>query len=71
MDSAVPPEQQPVFLTKWGTLGTGDGQFYFPNGEAVDASGNFYVADTNNHRIQKFSHPLLDFFIGEPEASGH
>jgi tripartite motif-containing protein 71 len=26
-----------------------------PNSVAVDSSGNVYVADTNNHRIQKFT----------------
>ncbi|HOL09915.1 MAG TPA: SBBP repeat-containing protein, partial [Bacillota bacterium] len=43
------------FLTKWGSFGTGDGQFDFPYGVAVDSSGNVYVADTGNHRIQKFN----------------
>jgi sugar lactone lactonase YvrE len=42
------------FVTKWGGNGAGDGQFYNPSGAAVDASGAVYVADTNNHRIQKF-----------------
>jgi sugar lactone lactonase YvrE len=42
------------FVTKWGGNGAGDGQFYNPGGAAVDASGAVYVADTNNHRIQKF-----------------
>ncbi len=42
-------------MAKWGTYGTGDGQFYFPTGIAVDSSGNFYVADTLNYRIQKFN----------------
>ena len=42
------------FLTKWGSSGDGDGQFEAPAGIAVDASGNIYVADTENHRVQKF-----------------
>src|SRR5207244_1331791 len=32
----------------------GDGQFNFPYGVATDGSGNVYVADDGNHRIQKF-----------------
>jgi len=36
-----------------GISGNGDGQFNFPIGIVVD-SGNVYVADPNNHRIQKF-----------------
>ena len=42
------------FLRKWGTLGSGDGQFGYPYGVAADGSGNVYVADTDSHRIQKF-----------------
>jgi tripartite motif-containing protein 71 len=37
-----------------GTTGSGDGQFANPYGVTVDASGNVFVADTVNHRIQKF-----------------
>jgi hypothetical protein len=44
-----------TFLTKWGSNGTGNGQFDSPNGISVDSTGNVYVADTNNNRIQKFS----------------
>ena len=43
-----------VFVTKWGSHGSGDGQFLSPTAITVDASGNVYVADYNNHRIQKF-----------------
>ncbi len=43
------------FVTKWGSAGTGDGQFGWAYGIAADASGNIYVADSGNHRIQKFS----------------
>ena len=38
-----------------GLSGDGAGQFNSPEGVAVDASGNVYVADTGNHRIQKFN----------------
>jgi len=37
-----------------GILGNGDGQFDVPQGVVVDTWGNVYVADTGNHRIQKF-----------------
>ena len=38
-----------------GGKGTEKGQFDWPRGIAVDASGNILVADTNNGRIEKFS----------------
>jgi len=40
--------------TKWGSNGTGDGQFNQPFGVGVDGSGNVYVVDRKNDRIQKF-----------------
>ena len=47
------------FLGEWGTYGFGEGEFCYPYGVAVDAlggqlSGHVYVADTLNHRVQKF-----------------
>jgi tripartite motif-containing protein 71 len=42
------------FLFKWGSFGSGDGQFNAPAGIAADYSGTVYVADSGNHRIQVF-----------------
>jgi tripartite motif-containing protein 71 len=42
------------FVTKWGSQGTGDGQFNQLAGVAIDSSNNVYVADASNHRVQKF-----------------
>jgi len=51
--SSIPSEG--VFGSKWGTEGTGAGQFDMPNGVAVASDGSVYVSDRNNHRVQKFS----------------
>ena len=48
-------ETSPPFLFKWGSGGIAPGEFNQPWGIAVDDSGSVYVADTFNHRIQKFS----------------
>src|SRR5215212_3402562 len=52
---ATAAEAPPSFITKWGNSTDGDGQFSNPQGVAIDSSGNVYVADTWNHRIQKFN----------------
>jgi tetratricopeptide (TPR) repeat protein len=43
------------FINAWGNSGTGDKQFNNLRLIAVDSSGNVYVADSGNHRIQKFT----------------
>ncbi|MBF0564727.1 MAG: hypothetical protein HQK89_05745 [Nitrospirae bacterium] len=40
------------FIAKWGSFGSGDGQFDQLEGIAVDSSGNVYVADDGDYRIQ-------------------
>ncbi len=42
-------------LNSWGSAGSGPGQFNTPYALALDASGNVYVADTFNHRVEVFS----------------
>ena len=47
-------EESYTFVSKWGSYGTGDGDFYCPMGIAVDNSDNVYVSEWGNDRIQKF-----------------
>ena len=42
------------FVTSFGGLGEGPGQFVYPYGLAVDSSGVVYVCDGSNNRIQLF-----------------
>lgn len=43
------------FLDRFGSEGKGDGQFLEPTAVATDLSGNIYVAEKGNFRVQKFS----------------
>jgi DNA-binding beta-propeller fold protein YncE len=43
------------FVYNIGSAGGGDGQFRYPLGVAVDGSGNAFVADLGNGRIQVFA----------------
>ena len=42
------------FIKQWGSKGTGIGQFLYPIGIAVDPSGNVFISDNGNNRVQKF-----------------
>jgi DNA-binding beta-propeller fold protein YncE len=44
-----------TYVTRWGTSGSGDGNFNRPFGIAVDAAENVYVVDSLNARVEKFS----------------
>jgi RHS repeat-associated protein len=43
------------YVAKFGTKGTGNGQFSEPAGIAADSSGNLYVADFANGRVEEFT----------------
>jgi len=51
-----PDDRAPRYLDAFGSEGTVDGAFEFPNGIAVDGRGRIYVADWNNDRIQVWSY---------------
>jgi len=44
-----------TFIAKWGSQGTGDGQFASADIIAVDSNDNVYVGDHTAKRIQKFT----------------
>ena len=49
-----------VFLTKWGSFGTGEGQFNLPYAIRAGANDIVYVSDSSNFRVQKFAFPAPD-----------
>ena len=44
----------PVFMAQFGSEGSASGEFKKPQGDAVDASGDLWVADGGNDRVEKF-----------------
>lgn len=54
-----------------GGPGTAPGEFHSPEGVYFDeANGHLYVADTGNHRIQRFSYGHLDTSFGDGGVVG-
>src|SRR5208337_4063187 len=47
-----------------GTRGSGDGQFNDPIGVLVDSSGNVYVTDLLNNRVEKFTSGVFSGWAG-------
>ena len=43
-----------MFVKKWGSRGTGDGQFSLPVTIIMDSKGNLIVNERGNSRVQKF-----------------
>src|SRR6185369_6309468 len=44
-----------VFIDKFGTFGTGNGNFNTPIGLTTDVDGKIYVVDGENHRVEVFN----------------
>jgi DNA-binding beta-propeller fold protein YncE len=49
---AVPP----VYIGQFGTLGTDDGAFQYPNGVAIDDRSRVYITDWRNNRVQVWTY---------------
>ncbi len=61
------------FITRWGSRGSGPGQFQTPHAIAVDANDNVYVADRSNNRIQVFDNDgkyLREFKVDSRRPKG-
>ena len=62
------------YLQSFGGKGDTPGQFNQPHSLAFDSSGNGYVSDSMNHRIQKFTMEgdmLKIFGIGDGSEASH
>jgi sugar lactone lactonase YvrE len=73
--SAVPPQPQPTFtrpsngiraVEVIGEPGKEGGQFNAPTGLCVDPWGALYVADSNNHRVQRITPGGEVYVFGRP-----
>ena len=48
-------DDEDQFVRKFGSRGSGNGQFIYPTGTAFDSDDHLYVVDHVNHRAQKFT----------------
>ncbi len=48
-------EGQPEYQSSFGIRGVEEGQFIGPSGMALDGSGDLWVADSGNDRVEKYS----------------
>jgi tripartite motif-containing protein 71 len=66
-DPALP--QRLVVDLAFGAFGVEGGQFNDPAGVAVDPKGRIFVADTGNHRVERFDSSGV--YVGEFGGFGH
>jgi DNA-binding beta-propeller fold protein YncE len=67
-DDVAPPQRLVVDLA-FGAFGVEAGQFNDPAGVAVDPKGRILVADTGNHRVERFDSSGV--YVGEFGGFGH
>jgi sugar lactone lactonase YvrE len=60
------------FITEWGEIGIGPGEFRTPHALEMDSRGRLFVADRGNHRIQIFDQDgnYLDSYYQFSRISG-
>jgi DNA-binding beta-propeller fold protein YncE/subtilisin family serine protease len=55
IESNLTFQWKPTLLSAFGTKGSGNGQLSNPTGIAIDSSGNAWVVDNGNSRVEKFN----------------
>jgi len=50
-------------LSIFGQMGNDDGHFKFPKDVAISNDGYLFVTDTQGHRVQKFSTPIVQNYV--------
>ena len=64
-------DREDQLVRKFGSSGTGNGQFSCPYGVAFDANNHLYVTDHINHRVQKFDITGTYLFQFGSQGSGN
>ncbi|CAF1175826.1 unnamed protein product, partial [Didymodactylos carnosus] len=67
-----PSYSQRIVVAGTGTAGVDPKQLNYPTALTIDGKGNLYTADTDNHRIQKWSPPYTKgiTFVDKTGAPG-
>jgi DNA-binding beta-propeller fold protein YncE len=55
LPSSARAEEGPVYLSSFGSQGSGVGQFQHPSGIAISPGGNLWVADGDNDRVEELT----------------
>ncbi len=64
----IPPPPVYTYSYKFGTNGSGDGEFLNPHDVSFDATGNCFVCDRDRNDVQKFTHEGV--FLSKFGSSG-